>query len=715
MKTYIVHLSSPEDQVIPQQSHDLEEWYYSFLSNITYTNSITEKPKIVYAYHHVITGFSAKMSAEQAEAMTNMIGVAEVRPESLFQLHTTHSQQFLGLHHYSTGLWKGSNYGKGTIIGILDSGITPGHVSFHDKGVPPPPARWKGKCEIAGCNNKLIGMRNFVLTERSPVDEQGHGTHTSSTAAGNFVANANIFGYANGTASGTAPHAHLAMYRVCDQQYCSESNLLAGMDAAITDGVDVLSISLGGRSAPFYRDALAICAFAAIQKGIFVSCSAGNSGPFMSSLSNESPWVLTVGASTMDRKIRTTVYLGNKKLIDGESLYQPKNFIQKLMPLVYPGKKGDYNAATCRRGSLNGIDVKGKVVLCDLGGMIEAIEKGEVVKDAGGAAMILANAGSCPETTEPQVHVLPASNVGYKEGVKIKRYLSSTSSPIAAILFRGTVIGIKSAPQVACFSSRGPSLASPGILKPDIIGPGVDVLAAWPNVVNYRPHIKTTFNLLSGTSMACPHLAGIAALLKSTHPKWSPAAIKSAIMTTASQVSLNNKFIADERKLPADIYDIGAGHVSPSKANNPGIVFDIQPHDYIAYMCGLGYTNEQIRMIVKRHFYCIKSIPEAELNYPSFVVALKSGDRKAYSRTVTNVGIARSTYTIGNVSLPQGVHMVISRPQGLRFIAMNQKLTYKLTFSRDYTDKIRGPYGQGYMTWISGKYSVRTPFLFMFR
>ncbi|KAI3711074.1 hypothetical protein L2E82_40888 [Cichorium intybus] len=481
------------------------------------------------------------------------------------------------------------------------------------------------------------------------------------------------------------------------------------MDAAIGDGVDVLSISFGGHSVPFYRDFMAISAFAAIQKGIFVSCSAGNSGPLNATLSNAVPWILTVGASNIDRRIRTSVYLGNNKLLDGQSLYQPKNFSQKLKPLVYPGKNGDYNAATCSSGSLNDIDVKGKVVLCDLGGMIGTVDKGKVVKDAGGTAMILRNGIVCPETTVPEAHVLPTSNVGYKEGVEIRKYLSTTnSSPVATILLRGTVLGVKSAPEVACFSSRGPNLASPGILKPDIIGPGVDILAAWPT--------KPTFEILSGTSMSCPHLAGVAALLKSTHPEWSPAAIKSAMMTTATQISLYGKPIVDERdNIPADMFAIGAGHVNPSKANHPGLVFDIQPDDYIPYLCGLGYTTKQIRMIVKKPFSCIKSIPEADLNYPSFVVTLKRGDSRTYSRTVTNVGMPTSIYAIGNVSVPQAVRMVVHCPsQGMRFMAMHQKLTYKITFTRDVMDKLKAPYGQGYMTWVSGKYSVRTPFLFKF-
>ncbi|XP_071705258.1 subtilisin-like protease [Rutidosis leptorrhynchoides] len=709
LKTYIVHLTSPEEHEF-SHPNDFEERYISFLSRINY--STEHQPKMVHAYHHVLTGFAAKMLPNQAKYIENLSEVLSVRVEDVYELHTTHSPHFLGLQQ-SSGLWKDSNYGIGTIIGVLDTGITPNHPSFNDKGVPPPPIRWKGKCDVAMCNNKLIGLRSFVKGS-SPIDEVGHGTHTSATAAGNFVGNASIFGNANGTAVGTAPFAHVAHYKVCDGTSCSASNIYAGMDSAIGDGVDVLSLSFGGGSVPFHEDALAISAFTAIQKGIFVTSSVGNLGPFRSKLSNEFPWTLSVGASTTDRKIRTTVFLGNKKRLDGESLYQPKGFRQKLTPLVYPGEKGDNNAAMCIRGSLDDLDVKGKLVLCDMGGLIGNIEKGEVVKDAGGAGMILANTVSCPESTVPEAHVLPASNVGFKEGLEIKRYWNSTSSPLGTIVLSGTVFGVKSAPEVACFSSRGPSIASPGILKPDIIGPGVDILAAWPNSVDKNSQTKATFNFQSGTSMSCPHLAGIAALLKSSHPEWSPAAIKSAIMTTASRTNLNGKPILDEREVPADVFATGAGHVNPLKANDPGLVYDIQPDDYIPYLCGLGYTNEQIKTIVKKDFSCIKSIPEAELNYPSIVVTLKGGENKMYSRTVTNVGQPKSTYTIASVSLPTGVRMVFYVPfQGVRFTSMNQKLTYKVKFSRNLMDQLK-EYGQGYMTLVSGKYSVTTTFCFKF-
>ncbi|KAM0069734.1 putative cucumisin [Helianthus debilis subsp. tardiflorus] len=704
-ETYIVHLNAPDGAKF-DKPEDRRGWYNSFLKASTADSDV--KPSLIHAYQNVFTGFAAKLTADQVKAIENMDGFVSARRDRAYKLHTTHTPTFLGLHQ-NLGVWNGSNYGKGIIIGVLDTGITPGHPSFDDKDVPPPPAKWKGKCDGSGCNNKLIGARDFTENgSGSPVDEDGHGTHTSSTAAGNFVKGANVFGQAKGTAAGMAPLAHVAMYKVCDDT-CLDSAILAGMDAAIEDGVDVLSLSLGGGSVPFYEDGIAVGAFSAIQKGIFVSCSAGNEGPVNSSLSNEAPWILTVGASTVDRNIRATVYLGNKDLLDGESLFQPKDFPQNFMPLVYPGLNGGQDAAWCAPGSLKNIDVKGKVVLCDRGGNIARIDKGQTVKDAGGAAMILANGESDGDSTEADAHVLPASHVAYNVGVTIKTYINSTSSPVATIIFRGTVIGVDSAPAVASFSSRGPSLASPGILKPDIIGPGVSILAAWPVSVENSTQTKATFNMISGTSMSCPHLSGISALLKSAHPDWSPAAIKSAIMTTAGKLNLGGQLIEDERDLPANIFAIGAGHVNPSKASDPGLIFDIQPDDYIPYLCGLGYTSKQVGVIVQKRVRCTEVIPEAQLNYPSFAVTLGPGDTKTFTRTVTNVGEANSTYTIKSVALPVGLDLEVG-PAELQFSKVNQKLTYQVMFIRDKTQEPQAPYGEGFMLWTFDKHTVRTPF-----
>ncbi|CAK9135935.1 unnamed protein product [Ilex paraguariensis] len=715
LQPYIVHVKMPDNQIFAN-SEDLESWYQSFLPTTTATSN--ESPHIIYSYRNVVTGFAAKLSPADVKAMEKKDGFLAARPQSVLSLHTTHTPNFLGLHQ-NLGFWNSSNYGKGVIIGVLDTGIWPSHPSFSDEGMPPPPAKWKGKCELNStfsCNNKLIGVRNFVSRETEiAVDDDGHGTHTASTAAGNFVKGAHVFGNANGTAVGMAPLAHLAIYKVCSSG-CGDSDILAAMDAAIEDGVDVLSLSLGGISNPFYDDSIALGAFSAMQKGIFVSCSAGNRGPFNASVANDAPWILTVGASTMDRSIRATALLGNNEEFNGESLFQPKDFPSTLLPLFYPifnSSQIIQSAQFCDTGSLNNTDVTGKVVICEVGGGISRVAKGQAVKDAGGAAMILINPVSRGYTLAAEAHVLPATYVSYADGLKIKAYVNSTSSPMATILFKGTVIGANNAPMVSSFSSRGPSPASPGILKPDIIGPGVDVLAAWPISVENNTNTDLTFNIISGTSMSCPHLSGIAALLKSAHPNWSPAAIKSAIMTTADQLNLDNNSILDERLLPANIFATGAGHVNPSRANDPGLVYDLQPNEYIPYLCGLNYTNRQIGVITQQSVNCsVESIiPEAQLNYPSFSITLGSTNH-TYTRTVTNVGEATSTYTVEIVP-PQGVDMSVT-PSRLDFTEVNQKMTYQVTFSKSITG---GNYtsAQGFFRWTSAKYVVRSPISVMFQ
>ncbi|OUZ99470.1 Peptidase S8/S53 domain [Macleaya cordata] len=714
LRTYIVHVAQPEVTAFAARS-DREDWYKSFLPT-TIASSTSESQRMVYSYHNVISGFAARLTEEEVKAMAKKDGFISAQPDRISRLHTTHTPNFLGLHQ-NFGVWKESNFGKGVIIGVLDTGVFPSHPSFNDEGIPPPPAKWKGKCQFGAseCNNKLIGAKSFNNGAKAvpPLDDDGHGTHTASTAAGRFVQNVNVLGNANGTAAGMAPYAHLAIYKVCFGEDCANSDILAGLDSAVEDGVDVLSLSLGSDSVPFHMDNIAVGSFGAIQKGIFVSCSAGNSGPLDSTLSNEAPWILTVGASTIDRTIVATAKLGNGEELDGESLFQPADFSSyTFLPLIYAGADGKPDSKFCGEGALNGTDVKGKVVLCERGNGVGRIAKGEEVKNAGGAAMILMNQETDGFSTEADAHVLPATHLSFASGLKIKNYINSTSSPVATIIFKGTFISKSSAPAVSSFSSRGPSRASPGILKPDIIGPGVSILAAWPFPLDNNTNSDLTFNIISGTSMSCPHLSGIAALLKSSHPDWSPAAIKSAIMTTADDLNLEGKLIVDQNLNIANLFATGSGHVNPSKANDPGLVYDIQPDDYIPYLCGLGYTDNQVGIIAHRAIKCsdYTSITEGELNYPSFSVTL--GQSQTFTRTVTNVGEAYSSYGVEIVK-PDGVSVSVN-PDMLYFTKVNQKLTYSVTFSRDqYAND--ASFSEGFIQWVSSKYLVRSPISVVFQ
>ncbi|KAL0296055.1 UNVERIFIED_CONTAM: Subtilisin-like protease SBT1.7 [Sesamum radiatum] len=364
LETYIVHVDLPGSRILSDQSHDLESWYESFL--LTTIASSIETPRMVYSYRNVFPGFAAKLTSEEVKAMEKWTGFISARPQQVLPLHTTHTPNFLGLHQ-NMGFWRDSKNAT-------------------------PPAKWKGRCEFSftgACNNKLIGARHFRNGDGTPLDFDGHGTHTAATAAGNYVRCANLFGMANGTAVGVAPLAHLAVYKVCSS-FCSESDILAAMDAAIEDGVEVLSISLGGPSRPFHDDNIALGAFSAMERGIFISRSAGNAGPSNTSLSNEAPWILTVGASTIDRKLVATAVLGNKQELNGESVFQPQDFPAAQLPLVYPGlNASDFNAQHCSIKSWNDTGVKGKIVLCNIGGWTTSVQQGQAVKDAGGAAMIL--------------------------------------------------------------------------------------------------------------------------------------------------------------------------------------------------------------------------------------------------------------------------------------------------------------------------------------
>lgn len=713
LQTYIVHVEKPDAGVLGQSDTlDVESWHKSFLP--FRTASSDTRPRMLYSYKNVISGFAARLTEEEVQVMRSKKGFISARPQRRLRMQTTHTPRFLGLNQ-EVGIWKESNFGKGVIIGVLDGGVSPDHPSFSDEGMPPPPAKWKGRCEFAACNNKIIGARSFNIDGNTtggtvselPFDDDGHGTHTASTAAGRFVNYADVLGNAKGTAVGMAPLAHLSIYKVCFGEDCGDSNLLAALDAAIEDGVDVLSISIGDDPGPLFMDSIAIGGFAAMQKGIFVSCSAGNSGPFNTTLSNEAPWLLTVGASTIDRKIVATAKLGNGEEFDGESVLQYNGYPSMLLPLVYAGVNGKQESAFCAEGSLKDIDVKGKVVLCERGGEIGRIAKGQEVKDAGGAAMILMNDESNAFSVEADVHVLLATHVSYAAGLKIKAYINSTAAPTATVLFRGTIIGGPSTPSVASFSSRGPSFASPGILKPDIIGPGVNILAAWPFSLNNNTNSTSNFNIMSGTSMACPHLSGIAALLKSSHPSWSPAAIKSAMMTSTDLINIGGKPIVDEKFQPADVFATGTGHINPSRANNPGLVYDIQPDDYIPYLCGLGYKDDEVRILAHKSVKCseIPSITEGQLNYPSF--SIKLGPSQTYTRTVTNVGEANSRYE-AMVIAPNGVDVIV-KPTTLYFSELNQKATYSITFTRVESAYKIGESTQGYIKWVSAKYCVRSP------
>jgi subtilisin family serine protease len=739
--TYIVHMSKSS---MPPEYADHGVWYGESLRSVSGGGG---GAKMLYAYDTVLHGFSAQLTASEARELAGWEGVLAVNPETRYSLHTTRTPEFLGIAGGgSEGLFPQSGTAGDVVVGVLDTGVWPERRSYDDAGLGEVPPWWKGEC-VAGagfnassCNRKLVGARFFSKgyeaamgpmdtdrESRSPRDDEGHGTHTSSTAAGAAVPDASLFGFAAGTARGMAPRARVAAYKVCWLGGCFSSDILAGLDAAVADGCGVLSLSLGGGGADYSRDSVAIGAFAAAEQGVLVSCSSGNSGPGSSTLSNVAPWITTVGAGTLDRDFPAYVSLGNGKNYTGASLYSGKATLPttQLLPIVYAANASNSTAGNlCMPGTLVPEKVAGKIVLCDRG-VGARVQKGLVVRDAGGAGMVLSNTAANGQELVADAHLLPAAGVGEREGAAIKSYVSSDPRPTATIVVAGTHVDVHPSPVVAAFSSRGPNMVTPEILKPDVIAPGVNILAAWTGKAGPTGLAADTrrvgFNIISGTSMSCPHVSGLAALLRSAHPDWSPAAVRSALMTTAYSTYNNgdSPLLDAATGGAATPFDYGAGHVDPARAVDPGLVYDLRTRDYVDFLCALKYSPAMVATITRSKDYACaenKTYAVGDLNYPSFSVVYSTangaGDSAAspaaVTRTLTNVGES-GTYKVATSVAVKGVTVAV-QPTQLEFSSVGEKKSYTVTF----TSKLQpsGTTGFGRLVWSDGKHTVASPIAF---
>ncbi|KAG0465927.1 hypothetical protein HPP92_020091 [Vanilla planifolia] len=523
--------------------------------------------RLIHSYTKSFNAFAAMLSDSEAKMLSDLDEVVSVFQNKQNQHHTTRSWNFLGFPLTAPRAALESD----VIVGMLDTGIWPESKSFDDAGFGPPPSKWKGTCRSNDnftCNNKIIGARYYHLEGNisegniaSPRDTEGHGTHTSSTAAGHVLPNTSLSGLAEGTLRGGVPSARLAVYKVCwDNEGCWDADLLAAFDDAIADGVDIISISIGSSfPSDYFSDPIAIGSFHAVKNGILVSSSAGNSGPDDSTVANFAPWLLTVAASTIDRKFVAQVKLGNGQSYQGMAInLDGNNNVQ--YPLVYGGNVSNETAGIdgsisrfCIDGTLDGELSKGKVILCD------SLSDGSGPQHAGAVGAVM-------ETSDANDFAfgfkLPASVLGTDDSAEVLEYANKTSQPTASVSkSEGVLDG--AAPYVVSFSSRGPNPITPNVLKPDLAAPGVDILAAWSPI---STEFSGSLNIISGTSMACPHASGSAAYVKSFNPTWSPAAIKSALITTADIMSPTKNIQAE--------FAYGSGQVNPIAAVKPGLVYD---------------------------------------------------------------------------------------------------------------------------------------------
>ncbi|XP_065864208.1 subtilisin-like protease SBT4.14 [Euphorbia lathyris] len=670
------------------------------------------KDSIVYSYTKSFNAFAAKLSQSEANKLSGMEEVLSVFPNRYHKLHTTKSWDFIGLPKAAKRHVKME---KNIIVGLLDTGITPQSESFDDDGFGPPPKKWKGTCHhfanFSGCNNKLVGARYFKLDGNpdpndilSPIDTDGHGTHTSSTLAGKEVAEASLFGLAKGAARGAVPSARVAMYKVCwASSGCSDMDILAAFEAAIHDGVDVISVSIGGLASDYVTDTLAIGSFHAMRKGVLTVASAGNDGPSFGSVANHAPWLVTVAASGIDRQFQSRIEFGNGMTISGVGVntFEPK---QKLYPLISgadaaKNSESKIDARFCLEGSMDPNKVKGKLIYCEL----QVWGSDSIVKGIGGVGTIVE---SQQFLDAAQIFMTPGSMVNASVGDTINKYIHSTKSASATI-HRSEEVKV-SAPFIASFSSRGPNPGSNHLLKPDVAAPGIDILASYTPLKSITglkgDTLYSKFTLMSGTSMACPHVAGVAAYIKSFHPNWSAAAIKSAILTTAKPISRRANTDAE--------FAYGAGQLNPARARNPGLVYDMDEMSYIQFLCHEGYSGSSLSILVgSKSINCSSLIPGIgydALNYPTMQLRVSNEKQPSlgiFQRIVTNVGPSPNVYNV-TIKAPKGLEIIV-KPQSLTFTHPLEKKGFRVVVKAKPLSS--GEIISGSIVWRSFHRVVRSP------
>jgi subtilisin family serine protease len=643
--------------------------------------------------------------------------VVNVWKSRIVRVQSDPTKDFLGLTG-SKGVWKkqfggDANAGNGVIIGDLDTGFWPESPSW--KPLPEPRSddsiianKFHGTCQAGAdnrsfapvtCNNKVIGARYFDaagLSNRnpgefkSPRDFDGHGDHTASTAAGDLVKNITVNGIGGlGDAEGVAPGARVSVYKVLYEaadnstSQGSDVDIVAAINQAVADGVDVINFSVGDNVDGFGPEELAF--LNASAAGVFVSAAAGNIGPGASTVDNAMPWETTDAAGTFDEAFTKTLTLGNGATYTGIGVGAavPSS---PLIDSVNAGLTGQ-DGTLCVSGTLDPAKVTGKIVLCQRGGNAR-VDKSLAVREAGGVGMVLWNPS--PNSLDADFHSVPSIAVDTPTGQAVKAYIAGTASPTAS-LTAGVATTVE-APEVAGFSSRGPSPSSGGdLLKPDIMAPGVSVIAA----VAPPNHNGNLYDVESGTSMATPHIAGVAALLKSKHPDWSPMEIKSAMMTTAStKTTLGNPIAGTP-------FDFGSGEVSPAAAFDPGLVYDSSQVEWLQYLCGIG-----IALIFpdgSRTCDVVGTIDPSDLNYPTISIGAITGSQTV-TRTVTNVSNQSGNYGL-KVAAPAGFKVSVSTDHFV--IQPGKQKTYTVTITR--TTAPLNAYAFGSLTWKDQRgHSVRS-------
>lgn len=685
-------------------------------------------------YQVTVNGFSADLTGEQVDSLRASKDVLGVYADEIRHPDAQTSTDFLGLGDDAAGaggVWESTggldHAGEGVVVGVIDTGIAPEHPSFagdklkkqkKSEGRPYSDGSFVYFDKSDGTqfrsaivqgqdwdkhdySTKLIGGQyfstgaaaagfDFQYDYLSPRDGAGHGSHTASTAAGNFGVDAAVEGVGLGTVSGVAPAAKISAYKACYEgpdplvttdDICALSDLIAGIDQAVADGVDVINYSIGGGAATTVLAPDDIAFLNAAAAGVFVAVSAGNDGPDAVTTDHASPWYTSVAASTVPTWEGTVVFDGFAQA--GASVSVP--FGETVTgPSIYAADAtlaGAVDPRLCLPGTLDPAKVSGHIVVCDRGSNARA-EKSQVVKDAGGIGMVLVNVPGEADSLDNDFHVVPTVHLSsvHREAV-LANVQGGVDQPIS-LIGENTTDEVTPVPQIAGFSSRGPVHADGSdVMKPDIAAPGVAILAATNNGRKDAP----TFGILSGTSMASPHIAGLGALYLGERPTATPGEVKSAMMTTAYDT------VNADGSANVDPFAQGAGQVDPTRFFEPGMLYLNDVADWAAFIEGKGLAE----------FDGVEPIDGSDLNLASISIGTLAS-AQTVTRTVTST--EAGTFS-ASVDVP-GVNATVE-PSTVSFGGPGETATFTVTFDNESAPVEQ--WATGSLTWSSETNAVRSP------
>ncbi|KAF5729261.1 subtilisin-like protease SBT2.5 [Tripterygium wilfordii] len=685
-----------------------------------------EKYLKLYSYDFLINGFAVLVTPQQVEKLSRRKEVANVVLDFSVRTATTHTPQFLGLPQ---GAWvQEGGYetaGEGIVIGLVDTGIDPTHPSFADdisNHLYPVPSHFTGICEVTrefpsgSCNRKLIGARHFAASAitrgifnstkdyASPFDGDGHGTHTASVAAGNHGVPVVVAGHDFGNASGMAPRSHIAIYKALYKSFGGfAADVVAAIDQAAQDGVDIINLSITPNRRPpgvaTFFNPIDMALLSAVKAGIFVVQAAGNTGPSPKSISSYSPWIFTVGAASHDRTYTNSIVLGNNVTIhgvglasgtDGDQMYTLISALDALNNETTIAD--DMYVGECQDSS--GFDqnrVQGNLLICSYSirfvlGLSTIQQASQTAKNLSAAGVVFyMDPFVIGFQLNPTPMIMPGIIIPSPDDSKIllQYYNSSLEREglTKKIVRFGAVASISgglkanysvSSPKVMYYSARGPDpedsfLDDADILKPNLVAPGNLIWAAWSSLGTDSFEFQgESFAMISGTSMAAPHVAGLAALIKQKFPSFTPAAIGSALSTTASLYDKSGGPIMaqrayanpDQNQSPATPFDMGSGFVNATAALDPGLIFDASYDVYMSFLCGINGSAPVVLNYTGQNCWVYNStITGADLNLPSITIA-KLNQSKTIQRVVTNIA-GNESYSIG-WSAPYGVSVKVN-------------------------------------------------------